>query len=286
MEDANTHHYFYSAHLQCIAQLMSRRRNYLIKQLATYACLWSPSPIHHQCAAIKSLLPTSHESLIVCITLIRVSDRIFDRSLHSLLFGSSEIQIEYSIDCLICHYWARQRLISNIRSIGRFIRRCLAQQQRVTMAGMMTAGKTVIVNDTKQVLSMRVGNHRHFADLATVQQGAAYTMDVDFNGTYREFQFTGVEGRDRGDQNQNQNRRSNHDKLIVSSDECCDYSCITVKEVDDSGKLGVQKEPRKKPSSSSSSSSSSQMTLASDTIPSKPKKSLLMSIWSWTKFWR
>ena len=115
------------------------------------------------------------------------------------------------------------------------------------MASMTTMAKTVIVNDTKQVLSMKVGNHRHFADLATVQQGATYTMEVDFNATYREFQFTGVEGRDRGDQNQNQNRY-NHNKLIVSSDECCDYSCITVKEVDDSGKLGVQKEPRKKPS--------------------------------------
>jgi hypothetical protein len=129
---------------------------------------------------------------------------------------------------------------------------------------------------------MRVGNHRHFADLATVQQGATYTMDVDFNGTYREFQFTGAEGGlDRGDRNRNQNR-NNHEKLIVSSDECCDYSCITVKEVDNSGKLGVQKEPRKKPPPSSSSSSSSPR----DAIPSKPKKSLLTSIWSWTTFWR
>ena len=153
------------------------------------------------------------------------------------------------------------------------------------MASMTTMAKTVIVNDTKQVLSMRVGNHRHFADLATVQQGATYTMDVDFNGTYREFQFTGVEGLDRGDRNRSQNR-CNHEKLIVSSDECCDYSCITVKEVDNSGKLGVQKEPRKKPSSSSSSSSSPQDILARDAIPSKQKKSLLTSIWSWTTFWR
>ena len=89
------------------------------------------------------------------------------------------------------------------------------------------AATTVIVNLTQEPMHMKVGNQRHFADLTTVAKGAKYTMRVDFNATYQEF-LMGVDAQGK--------------KLIVSSDDCCDYKCITVKEVN--GKFDVLKEPR------------------------------------------
>jgi hypothetical protein len=89
------------------------------------------------------------------------------------------------------------------------------------------AATTVIVNHTQEPMHMKVGNQRHFADLTTVAKGAKYTMRVDFNTTYQEF-LMGVDAQGK--------------KLIVSSDDCCDYKCITVKEVN--GKFDVHKEPR------------------------------------------
>lgn len=116
--------------------------------------------------------------------------------------------------------------------------------------------RTAIVNKTRQDLKVKVGNQRHFADLATVPKlGGNYTMDMDVNGTYREFQITGSTSSGPADEGK---------KLVLSSDECCDYSCITIKEGD--GKFDVHKEPRRRPSSSSSRAT-------------KPKKSI------WT-LWR
>ena len=92
----------------------------------------------------------------------------------------------------------------------------------------MAAATTVIVNHTQEPLHMKVGNQPHFADLATLAKGAKYTMRVDSNATYQEF-LMGVDAQGK--------------ELIVSSDDCCDYKCITVKEVD--GKFDVHKEPRR-----------------------------------------
>ena len=91
------------------------------------------------------------------------------------------------------------------------------------------AATTVFVNHTQEPLHMKVGNQPHFADLTTVAKGAKYTMRVDFNATYQEF-LMGVDAQGKN--------------LIVSSDDCCDYKCITVKEVN--GKFDVLKEPRQR----------------------------------------
>ena len=90
------------------------------------------------------------------------------------------------------------------------------------------AATTVIVNHTQEPLHMKVGNQRHFAELTTVAKGAKYTMHVDFNATYQEF-LMGVDAQGKN--------------LIVSSDDCCDYKCITIKEAN--GKFDVHKEPRR-----------------------------------------
>ena len=88
-------------------------------------------------------------------------------------------------------------------------------------------GTTVIVNDTAHALNMKVGNHRYFVDFATLDKGATHTMNVDSNTTYHEFLMgEDIKGK----------------RLIVSSDECCDYKCIIIKEVD--GEYNVEKEPR------------------------------------------
>ncbi len=88
-------------------------------------------------------------------------------------------------------------------------------------------GTTVIVNNTAHALKMKVGNHRSFVDFATLDKGAKHTMNVDCNTTYHEF-LMGVDIKGK--------------RLIVSSDECCDYKCIIIKEVD--GEFNVEMEPR------------------------------------------
>lgn len=118
--------------------------------------------------------------------------------------------------------------------------------------------RTAIVNETGQDLKVKVGNQLHFADLATVRKGGKYTMDMDMNGTYREFQLTPAGATTTARATGAEGGR-NSMKLVLSSDECCDYSCITVKEVD--GKFDVQKEPRGRSSSSSSSSTKSKKSI-------------------------
>lgn len=87
---------------------------------------------------------------------------------------------------------------------------------------------TVIVNNTKKDLDMKVGNHHYFADFTSVRSGAKHTMRIDYNDTYQEF-LIGVD--------------ESGKKLIVTSDECCDYKCITITEVD--GHFNVHKVPRR-----------------------------------------
>lgn len=86
---------------------------------------------------------------------------------------------------------------------------------------------TEIVNNTQQVLNMKVGNHQYFVDFAKIRKGDKHTMQVDYNDTYQEF----LMGPDRTGKN-----------LIVTSDDCCDYKCITIKEVD--GQFTVDRIPR------------------------------------------
>ena len=128
-----------------------------------------------------------------------------------------------------------------------------AADDRLSMASVT---RTAIVNETGQDLKVKVGNQLHFADLATVRKGGKYTMDMDMNGTYREFQLTTATGATSTAVSATGAAEigRNSMKLVLSSDECCDYSRITVKEVD--GKFDVHKEPRGRSSSSSSSSSS------------------------------
>jgi hypothetical protein len=91
----------------------------------------------------------------------------------------------------------------------------------------MAPSVTEIVNNTKHVLNMKVGNHRYFVDFAKIRRGAKHTMQVDYSDTYQEF----LMGKDRTGKN-----------IIVTSDDCCDYQCITITEVD--GKFTVYRVPR------------------------------------------
>jgi hypothetical protein len=90
---------------------------------------------------------------------------------------------------------------------------------------------TVIVNNTQQVLDMKVGNSVYLVDVARLRRGAKHTMQVDYSDTYQEYKIR-VLGSD----------GSHGADLVVTSDDCCDYKCITITEVD--GKLGLQREPR------------------------------------------
>ena len=117
---------------------------------------------------------------------------------------------------------------------------------------------TEIINKTHGTLTVQVGNHHHFVALTTLEKDAKYTMPVDFNATYQEF-WVGVDETGK--------------KLIVTSDDCCDYKCITIQEEAD-GKFDMHKEPRRravtppstlaKPESTTSSSSSSDSLGGSD----------------------
>lgn len=92
----------------------------------------------------------------------------------------------------------------------------------------MAVGTTVIVNATAHALTMKIENRLYSVDFATLDKGAKYTMNVDSNDTYQEF-LMGVDTKGK--------------RLILSSDECCDYKCIVIKEVD--GEFDVEKEPRR-----------------------------------------
>ncbi len=84
---------------------------------------------------------------------------------------------------------------------------------------------TVIVNATKQGLTMKVGNRLCFAKLTSVKMGAEYRLQIDVNWTYQEFLV--------------QDKSDTANQLYLNSDDCCDYERITIKEKSD-GKLEVQ----------------------------------------------
>lgn len=91
---------------------------------------------------------------------------------------------------------------------------------------MATKLTTVIVNQTKHRLIIKVGSHRQWARLASMKAGGEYKMQVDVNWTYQEFVL----------------EVDSTMKLSVNSDDCCDYERITVTETD--GKLDALREPR------------------------------------------
>lgn len=93
---------------------------------------------------------------------------------------------------------------------------------------MATKLTTVIVNQTKHGLIIKVGTHRQLARLASFKAGGEYKMLVDLNWTYQEFVLEGCADATM--------------KLSVNSDDCCDYQRITVTEAD--GKLDALREPR------------------------------------------
>nr|PNR38283.1 hypothetical protein PHYPA_021394 [Physcomitrium patens] len=86
---------------------------------------------------------------------------------------------------------------------------------------------SVIVNNTQQNLDMLIGNHRSFEFYANLPMGAKHNLRVDFNDTYHEF-LLGVDKAGK--------------RLIVTSDDCCDYKCIIITEAD--GMFNVKQEPR------------------------------------------
>lgn len=91
---------------------------------------------------------------------------------------------------------------------------------------------TLFVNQTGNVVNMKVGNTRSSAPIASIAGGEQFRMPVNMNDTYREF-LVGV-GSDTG----------NLKTVIVTSDDCCDYQCITIKEIAD-GTIDLLREPRR-----------------------------------------
>jgi len=123
----------------------------------------------------------------------------------------------------------------------------------------MAAKTTVIVNNTQQDLTMQVGNHRYFVHFAKLAKGAKKNLLVDYNDTYQEY----LMGEDKAGK-----------KLIVTSDECCDYKSITITE--SNGEFDVQRVPRRRYAASGSVEYSSDDEAAA---PASKKK------FSW-RFWK
>lgn len=94
---------------------------------------------------------------------------------------------------------------------------------------MDTKVTTVIVNATKQGLTMKVGNRNCYARLTSVKVGGEYTMKIDVNWTYQEFLL--------------QDKAHSENQLFINSDDCCDYEHITIKENTD-GTFDVQRDLR------------------------------------------
>jgi hypothetical protein len=92
---------------------------------------------------------------------------------------------------------------------------CVASQECARM--MQTKMTTVIVNATKQGLTMKVGNHNCHAKLTSVKVGGEYQMQVDVNWTYQEFVL--------------QDKCDAENQVLINSDDCCDYEYITIKEI-------------------------------------------------------
>lgn len=91
---------------------------------------------------------------------------------------------------------------------------------------MHTEVTTVIVNATKQGLTMKVGNRN---ELTSVKVGGEYRMQVDVNWTYQELVL--------------QDKCDAEKQVFINSDDCCDYERITIREID--GKFDVQRDLRK-----------------------------------------
>jgi hypothetical protein len=87
---------------------------------------------------------------------------------------------------------------------------------------------TVIVNETGQGLTMKVGSRDCFVRIASVEEGGEYTMRHCVDWTYQEFVLEDPSDPGR--------------KLFVNSDDCCDYERITVKEC--AGVLSAETVPR------------------------------------------
>ncbi|KAG0590284.1 hypothetical protein M758_1G085000 [Ceratodon purpureus] len=94
---------------------------------------------------------------------------------------------------------------------------------------MDTKVTTVIVNATKQGLTMKVGNRNCYSKLTSVKVGGQYKMQTDVNWTYQEFML--------------QDKAHSQNQLFISSDDCCDYERITIKENLD-GSFDVHRELR------------------------------------------
>lgn len=88
---------------------------------------------------------------------------------------------------------------------------------------------TVIENATGQGLTMKVGNPQCFVRLASVKKGQRHTVRLCVDWTYQEFLLQG--------------QADAAMTLSVTSDDCCDYERITVKEAH--GKFFVDTVARK-----------------------------------------
>jgi hypothetical protein len=78
----------------------------------------------------------------------------------------------------------------------------------------MTKVQTVIVNHTQVELVLRVGSQNCSAELARIVVGGEHKIELDVNWTYQEFSLVpkGLAVK----------------KIILDSDDCCDYERITV----------------------------------------------------------
>ena len=93
-----------------------------------------------------------------------------------------------------------------------------------------TKVKTVMVNGTSGSLILKVGNQNCFAKVATIAAGGQHKVEIDMNWTYQEFSLEPVKA------------SMPKSKIVVNSDDCCDYEQITVTEFN--GKLQVDKVAR------------------------------------------
>lgn len=91
--------------------------------------------------------------------------------------------------------------------------------------------KTTIVNRTKYPVVLRVGHQNCFAKLATIEVGGKHTIEIDVHWTYQEFALEPVTS-----------GATALMKIIVNSDDCCDYERLTVTE--SGGKFQVDKVAR------------------------------------------
>ncbi|KAG0558541.1 hypothetical protein KC19_10G035900 [Ceratodon purpureus] len=93
----------------------------------------------------------------------------------------------------------------------------------------MASTATRFVNKTTHMVKMQVGSSQYCSVLASIEEGGEYKLHVNVNDTYRE--FTVAVGSEPGCR-----------KMIVTSDDCCDFQCITIEEVD--GKIELLRQPR------------------------------------------